>query len=63
MRNIAGQTFGVWRVEKRVGATKDGRATRDCYCTICGFRKVIPGKALLQGKNRHCSNCHSKAKE
>ncbi len=62
MRNIAGQIFGAWRVKKRVGVNKDGRATWDCYCTICGFRKVISGKALLQGKNRHCSNCHSKAK-
>jgi len=51
-KELTGQKFGRLTVVSRAGSNK-GRATWDCIC-ICGNRKIISGKNLLNGITRSC---------
>lgn len=54
--DLAGRTFGYWKVIERAEDYKDGSARWLCECE-CGKRKIHRANTLKNGKSKSCG-CH-----
>lgn len=52
-KDIAGGTYGRWRVLERQGSDKRGEAMWLCQCS-CGVKSAVTGSALRSGRSKSC---------
>jgi Recombination endonuclease VII len=54
--DLAGATFGRWRVLRRVRKTGSDGALYECQCE-CGTRRVVEADSLRRGTSQSCGDC------